>query len=1280
MSTKTQPPSIDPAHSAAVAGAGRALQPAPALRQLRKLLAVAVIVIGCVMLLALSLVALRLDSVPMQAQIVNLVGRQRFLALRVVLSVEKLADARTASPQLERELSESLASLAETHAHLRKHAGDLGANVRLTPEMAVRLERSNGPLRVLQAVGREALRQPRAGDGALTAQLDELRAAGQAWIEEMDALTELLVIQRMSHDAWSVRLPWMLGLLILIAIAISWGLLYEPALKLMAATMLELEHERALRDRLDLVARSTTNSVIILNREAQVEWINEAATRLTGYSLDELRGKRPSALLSGPETDEVGLTRMQEAITNGRGFREHFANYAKDGRKYWGVIDCQPLLDSSGRVSGFVVVQSEITAMLELERKLTKQAERHDVAMKAASMGVWEWDVQSGALEFDEHQAALFGVDRSAPGAVDPDWRTRIVPEDRSQVEESLQRALRGEGNYAAQFRVRRGDGELRWLRGTGVVIPDAAGRPARLVGVNMDVTVHVSAEEQRREIDLRLRTLAANLSGVVYQLRLRADQTLCFPYASDGVRKLFGVAAEDVLEDASRALDAIHTKDRARFDESLRDSARTLGAWAQEFRVVADGKERWLSGNATPIRQADGSTVWYGVMLDSSILKEAERREREAAASLEEAQALARMGSWSYDLRTGALDWSRQMYALCGRDPSLGAPDLAAAVSLYSDEDAAWIAAAIQRAVETAEPYSRMLRVRHPQNGIAMLHADGKVNVDPAGKPFRMFGTLIDMTAAVAREEALQRAHTLAEAGNRAKSEFLANMSHEIRTPMAAILGYVDLLVDPELAPAQLREYTTTVQRNARHLLELLNQVLDLSKIEAGQIQMECIACSPAAISRELVSFMRPRAEEKQVALSLHFDGSLPAEIQSDPTRLRQILINLIGNAIKFTEHGSVELTVALDQTRQPAQLKLQVRDTGIGIEPSKIAALFQPFSQADSSTTRRFGGTGLGLSIANHLARLLGGEIEVSSTLDVGSVFTARIATGSLDGIPMIDCSSEVGDHPYRSSSFAPSEPLTAALAGLRVLLVEDGVDNQRLISLHLTRAGAIVEVLANGRLAVDRLISASSPVVDAVLMDMQMPVLDGYAATTQLRSLGYTGAVIALTAHAMPGDRQKCLEAGCDDYAAKPIDIKTLIASILAHAPRRNVSAPARAQASRESNRAAIISTYHDDPEMADLIDQFAGSLPDRIAELDRALTGRDFAMLGRLAHQLKGAGGGYGFAQITSAAQQVENDIAAGADEAAGAAGDSLTASMAELASVCRAVRPARVARS
>jgi signal transduction histidine kinase/CheY-like chemotaxis protein len=398
-----------------------------------------------------------------------------------------------------------------------------------------------------------------------------------------------------------------------------------------------------------------------------------------------------------------------------------------------------------------------------------------------------------------------------------------------------------------------------------------------------------------------------------------------------------------------------------------------------------------------------------------------------------------------------------------------------------------------------------------------------------------------------------LEAATRRAEEADRLKSTFLANMSHEIRTPMTAILGHADLLQEPDLAadPAHVARASASIRRSGRHLLGIINDILDLSKVEAGRLEVEQIPTDTEPLVREAIDIVRPAADARGLTVDLDPASEIPASIRTDPTRLCQVIVNLLGNAVKFTETGSVRVLLRCDRASE--RLSIGIIDTGIGMteEQRQRIARFEPFIQADQSTTRTHGGTGLGLRISHLITEALGGHLDVTSTPGEGSTFTATVATGPLTGVSITTpaTADTDADVDVDASPPAPPTPPTpksgghreCPLANRHVLLAEDGPENQVLIRFHLERAGARVTVAENGQVVLDHLLhraDPSAPPVDLVLMDMQMPVMDGYEATRTLRAAGCVLPIVAVTAHAMAGDEQQCLDAGCSGYLSKPI----------------------------------------------------------------------------------------------------------------------------------------------
>ena len=616
----------------------------------------------------------------------------------------------------------------------------------------------------------------------------------------------------------------------------------------------------------------------------------------------------------------------------------------------------------------------------------------------------------------------------------------------------------------------------------------------------------------------------------------------------------------------------------------------------------------------------------------------------------------------------------------------------------------------------EDGNPWTESAKQNKAVSGVAMsLHnPDGstrifKVNCSPLqGHEGNVRGVMVsfdDVTVLEQNKVELKVAKDAAEAANQAKSDFLANMSHEIRNPMNAIVGFTDILRRGlEDSESTRTQYLNTIHASGTHLVELINDILDFSKIEAGKLDLEIRECSPYQIMKEVMNVLGMKAEQQSLNFELRVNGQIPESIHTDSTRLRQILMNLAGNAIKFTTEGSVRIEAAFLSDRNGPRMTFAVTDTGIGMTSEQAGRLFQQFMQADSSVTRRFGGTGLGLAISKRLAEALGGHITIESQPGVGSTFKFTIATGDVTGVPMLS-ESEAAER-FRTESSRRQLGLRTWFQPARVLVTDDTPANRQLVSLVLRKAGLTVEEAENGAIAVDK---AGAGNFDLFLMDMQMPVMDGFTATKTLRDQGLQKPILAFTANITEQDKHRCLVSGCTGFLTKPINIDLLLATIAEYLPTMEAppAEPAAAVSASELNQsvgphisatvdntAAVIArtsrTFElletiareqsvpavvdgksltlpkphspklqkksvtatsserrlqstlplEIPEFREIVESFVSHLPETLSSLRRAQSKLDYQELREVAHRLKGTGGTVGFSDFTEPAKHLQ----------------------------------------
>ena len=787
-----------------------------------------------------------------------------------------------------------------------------------------------------------------------------------------------------------------------------------------------------------------------------------------------------------------------------------------------------------------------------------------------------------------------------------------------------------------------------------------------RLAGftiVARDVTRTRLVEAALKRSELRLASVMQTANDAIIVCNEQGIIDSC----NDAVERVFGRKKSELVGETVAILlpdgvnlAALRRTARATIQES--ESSLQRG-------IILEGQGRHANGRFFPTEislsryVADGKTLYTAIVRDITERKRDMEALREGQEKLEMAIKGAKLGLWWWNIATGETYYSESCKEQLGYAPNELGQTYETWIPLIHPED--WEQVRLDGIRYREHPegdFHSEFRVRAKDGSYRWILTWARLYPDEHGRRVRLGGCRIDVTHIKLVEAELVKARDAAEEANRAKSVFLANMSHEIRTPLGVIIGYAEMLRRGG-GGLQTEENLAAIHRNAESLLSLINDILDLSKVESGNLAVDRVRFPLLPLFDETWSALAIKAREKGLCLTFNYEWPLPETIESDAFRLRQILFNLLSNALKFTEHGEVRVESRLigGPEQGASYIEIDVIDTGPGVPPAAHERIFSPFAQADTAVTRKYGGTGLGLSLSRRLARALGGDLLLKwSQPNRGSCFSVRIATGPLDGVRLI----QAGEWREKTNAVAKHKAAETssshhALAGLHMLLVEDYEDNQALMKTRLQSQQARVDIANNGE---EGVAMALHTPYDIVLMDLQMPVMNGYIATARLREAGYRQPIIALTANAMKGERERCLRWGFDDYLAKPVDTAALISSIKEHvkpskpasqgnepAAKAAAAPPGPAKPSHEATgrTAPLISPLAQDKDLLPHLRAFLGRLPKRLARLQMHIKQDDRDIAIHLAHQIKGCGGGYGYPDMTRLASWIEDGLKSGA---------------------------------
>ena len=861
--------------------------------------------------------------------------------------------------------------------------------------------------------------------------------------------------------------------------------------------------------------------VSITDSQGNILYANDKFCEASGYSRQELLGQNHRMIKSGVHPPEF-YAGMWRTITRGVIWHGEVCNRRKDGGLQWVETSIVPFLGAGGKPYQYISIRTDITRVKEAEQRLA-------YSQAYANIGTWDWNIQTGELFWSDRIAPLFGHSEGLLETRYENFIASVHPDDREKVIQAVQACVEQGAEYHIEHRCVWPDGSVHWLLERGDVMRDAAGKALHMLGVVQDIN-------ERKRAEAALEDSRSRLEEAQHLARLgnwSVDLATGKITWSKEVYGLFGRHPDHYAPTLERYYsELIHPDDVADVQAAQQRTIENGASQSVDHRIRwPDGATRWVHLEGYTEQDALGHPrLLVGTVQDITERKMTLLALEESRARLEEAQTLAKLGHWTADFSNGELQWSDEVFRIFGHEPASFTPSIEAFHRAVHPDDLEQINESQRRAAETGIQ-DIVHRIVRPDGALRYVHELARAETDANGRILRMTGTVQDVTELKQTEHAMQQAKEAAEAASRAKSEFLASMSHELRTPLNSILGFSQLFGMDPAVPEKSREHAREISRAGQHLLTLVNDLIDLARIEAGKLELFPTSVSVKAVVKDSLAMVTPIAVERGITLidATCCDENQGLMVRADYTRLQQILINLLANAIKYNRPaGSVHMACRARDGR----VRIAITDTGLGIPAHKQSRMFSSFDRLGAERGQ-VEGSGIGLVITRRIAEAMGGSIGFESIEGEGSTFWVEFP------ITLADAAST---EPPPAQDVPRAHTATAS-----VLYIEDNPMNQRLMQQIFTvRKNLVLHTVHTAEIGI-QLARVDSPAL--ILMDITLPGMDGYAALEILKADPKTAGipVAAVSANAMKGDEQRGLDAGFAAYLAKPIDIPLLFKTV-------------------------------------------------------------------------------------------------------------------------------------